>query len=241
LVALVALGELGLDEVAAVAAQELGREAADQLVEQFAVAPDVARLQQRRTDRLVALGIADALVHGAGGMADLQPHVPQEIEHELDDLLAARRLLVGTQEQQIEIGQRGELAAPVPAGRHDTQPLGGARVGGGVGVLLREVEQDADQLVHQERGRRQHGRPVIVELARRALEAAADLGPADGQGFTEQGKHVGARDVAVGPVGDQPGQRLLEHAAPDDGAAVGNGIVGRGHGGGILQGPERVK
>ena len=202
LVALVALGELGFDEVAAVAAQELGREAADQLVEQLAVAPDVARLQQRRADRLVALGVADALVDRARGVADLQPHVPQEIEHELDDLLAARRLLVGTQEQQIEIGQRGEFAAPVAAGRHDPQPFGGARVGGGVGVFLREVEQHADQLVHQEGGRRQHGRSVVVELALGALEAAPYLGAADGQRFSEQGQHVGARDIAGGPVGD---------------------------------------
>ena len=48
LVALVALGELGLDEVAAVAGQEFLGEALDQLVEQLAVAPHVARLEQAR-------------------------------------------------------------------------------------------------------------------------------------------------------------------------------------------------
>ena len=37
--ALVALGELGLDEVAAIAGQEFLREALDQLVEQLAIAP----------------------------------------------------------------------------------------------------------------------------------------------------------------------------------------------------------
>ena len=98
LVALVALGKLGLDEIAAVAGQELLGKALDQLVEQRAVAPHVTRLEKGGADGLVAIGVTQALVDGAGGVADLQPHVPQQIEHELDDLLAARRLLVGPQE-----------------------------------------------------------------------------------------------------------------------------------------------
>ena len=117
-VALVALGELGFDEVAAVARRHLRRVALHQLVEQLAVAPDVARLQQRGADGLVALGVAQALLDRAGGVADLQPEVPQQVEHELDDLLAARRLLVGAQEQQIDVRQRRHLAAAEAAGRH---------------------------------------------------------------------------------------------------------------------------
>ena len=99
LVSLVTLGQLGIDEVAAVTGVELLREALLQLVEQGAVAPQVARLQQRGADRLVALGVAQAFIDRAGRVADFQAEVPQEVEHELDDLLAARRLLVGTQEQ----------------------------------------------------------------------------------------------------------------------------------------------
>ncbi len=241
LVALVALDELGLDEVAPVAGQEFLGEGLDQLVEQRTVAPDVALLEQRRADRLVALGVADALVDRAGGVADLQPHVPQQVEHELDDLFAARRLLVGTQEQQIEVAERRQLAAAEAAGRHHAQPLGGAGVGGGIGVALGEVEQHADQLVHQERGRRQHGRPVVAHLAGGILEAAADFTAADRQGFAERRQDLGTRDVARRPVLDQPGQGLLECAAPDDGAAVGNGIVRRGHARRILQGAEGLK
>ena len=117
LVALVALGELGLDEVAAVAGQELLGEALGQLVVQLALAPHVARLEQRGADGQVALGVAQALVDRARRVADLQAEVPQQVEHELDDLLAARRLLVGPQEQQIDVRQRRQLAAAVAADR----------------------------------------------------------------------------------------------------------------------------
>src|SRR5213078_4751767 len=72
-VALVALAELGLDEVAAVARSELLGVAFHQLVEQLAVAPDVARLQERGADGMVAVGVAQALLDRAGGMADLEP------------------------------------------------------------------------------------------------------------------------------------------------------------------------
>src|SRR5476649_760657 len=99
---LVALGELGLDEVAALAAAEPRGIGFQQLIAQFAVAPDVARLEKGCADGVIAIGVAQALVDGARGMADLEAEIPQQIEHVLDDLLAARRLLVGTQEQEIE-------------------------------------------------------------------------------------------------------------------------------------------
>ena len=95
LVPLIAFGELGLDEIATVAGQEFLREQPVELVEQVFVAPDIARLQQGGADGLIPLGISNALVDGTRGMADLQAEIPQQVEHELDDLLAARRLLVG--------------------------------------------------------------------------------------------------------------------------------------------------
>ena len=229
LVALVALGKLGLDEVAAVAGQELLGEALDQLVEQLAVAPHVARLEKRGADGLVAVGVAQALLDGAGGVADLQPHVPQQVEHELDDLLAARRLLVGTQEEKIDVGKRRQLAAAVAAGRHDAEPLGGAGIGGGIDALVGEVEDHPDELVHQERGRGQHHVAIVAQRPR-LLEAAADLGPARGQRLAQQRQHRRARRLAArGQVLDQLGQGLLQRAATHDGAAVGNLVVGLGH------------
>ena len=240
-VALVALAELGLDEVAAVAAGELRRVALHQLVEQLAVAPDVARLEQSGADRLVALGIAQALLDRARGVPDLQAEVPEQVEHEFDDLLAARRLLVGPQEQQIDVAERRHLAPAEAAGRDHAQPFGGAGIGGGIGAAVGEVEDHADQLVHQERGRGQHRRPVVLERAR-LLEAAADLGAAGRQRLAQQGEHLGPRQVGAGRhVLDQLGQGILQRAATDDRAAVGDGIVGSGHCGRILQGRGRLK
>ena len=228
---LVALGELGLDEVAAIAGQELLGETLDQLVEQLAIAPDVARFEQCGADGLVAFAIAQALVDGARGMADLQAEVPQQVEHELHDLLAARRLLVGPQEQQIDVRQRRQLAAAVAAGRHHAQPLGRAGIGGGIDALVGEIEDHADQLVHQERGGGQH---LVAVVAQRAglLEAAADLGPAAGQRLAQQGEHGRARRLGAGrQVLDQRGQGVLQRTAAHDGAAVGDLIVGLGHSG----------
>jgi hypothetical protein len=42
-----------------------------QLVEQLAVAPDVTALEQRGADGVVALGVAQALIDRARGVADL--------------------------------------------------------------------------------------------------------------------------------------------------------------------------
>ena len=184
---------------------------------------------------MVVLGVAQALGHGAGGVADLQAEVPQQIEHELDDLLAPGRLLVGTQEQEIEVGKRRQLAAAVTAGRHNAQPLGGAGVGRGIGVAIGEVEQDTDDLVHQVRGGGQHGRPVVAQRAG-FLEAAADLGTALGQGVAQQRQHRRpGRLAARGQVLDQRGQRFFECAAAHDLATVGNLVIGLGHGRRILQ------
>ncbi len=232
---LVTFRELGLDEVMAVADVEFLRKATGQFVEQLAVAPEIARFQQRGADRLVALGIAQALLDGAGGMPDLQAEIPQQVEHELDDLLAARRLLVGAQEEEIDVGQRRQLAPSVAARCDHSQPLGGARIGRGIGILVGKVEQDPDDLVHQIGGCHQDRRPVVAQRTR-LLEPPADFGPAVGQGFAQQGQHRRAGRVAAGrQVLDQGGQGLVQGAPADDGTSVGDLIVGFAHVGAILQ------
>ena len=88
-------------------------------------------------------------------------------------------------------------------------------------MLVGEVEQDADDLVHQVGGRDQDRRPVIPERAG-LLEAAADLGAAFGQRIAQQGEHRRARWLAtLRQVLDQAGESLLQCAAAHDGAAVG--------------------
>ena len=61
-------------------------------------------------------------------MADFEAEVPQKIEDGLDRLLARRGDLVGQEEEQIDIGEGGELAPPVAAGRDQRQPFGGTRI-----------------------------------------------------------------------------------------------------------------
>ena len=143
---LLALGKLGGDELRRGAAHDLLVEARDELVEQRAVAEQVARLEQRGADGHVGLGLADALVDRARRVADLEPHVPQAIENALGDRLAPRGLLVGQQEQQIDVGARREQAAAVAAGRHHRHALAVRRRGGAI-ERADQVEQHADDLI----------------------------------------------------------------------------------------------
>ena len=82
-------------------------------------------------------------------MADLQPHVPQAIENGFGDRLAPGGLLVGKQEQQIDVGLRRHQAAAVAAGGDDRHPLGVGRDQALVEMPRRRLEQQADDGVVQ--------------------------------------------------------------------------------------------
>ena len=104
--ALLALGELGGDEFGAVPRTT-------SLVETRTNSSNSSRSPSRKrasrmrgADGHVGLGLADALVDRARGVADLEPDVPQAIEDRLGDLLAPGGLLVGQHEQQIDVGAR---------------------------------------------------------------------------------------------------------------------------------------
>ena len=146
-VALLALGELGGDEFRRGALHDGLVEARHQLVEQLAVAEQEARFQQRGADRHVRLGLADALVDRARGVTDLEAEIPQAIEDRLGDRLAPRGLLVGQQEQQIDVGARRHQAAAVAAGRDDRHALGFGRILRRIEMTADELEQDADDVV----------------------------------------------------------------------------------------------
>src|SRR6266702_1330085 len=105
-VALLALGELGGDELRGAVLHDVTIEARDELVVEPAIADQITGLQHRGADRHVGLGLADAFVDRAGGVADLQAHVPQAIENRLGDRFAPGGLLVRQQEQEIDVGAR---------------------------------------------------------------------------------------------------------------------------------------
>ncbi len=97
--ALFALGELGGDELGRGALHHLLVEAVDQFVVERLVAGQEPGLEDRGADRHVAPRLADRFIDRAGGVADLQPHVPKTIENGFRDLLAPGGLLVGQDEQ----------------------------------------------------------------------------------------------------------------------------------------------
>ena len=145
--AVLAFGQLGGDEFGAGIAHHLVVEAGLQLVEQSAVAEQEARFQNGGADGHVRLGLADAFVDRARGMADLQADVPQAIQDRFGDRLAPGGLLVGQQEQQIDVGAGRLQAAAIAAGGDHRHVLGFRRVLRRVEMLAREFVEQTDDLV----------------------------------------------------------------------------------------------
>ena len=164
LVAGVALGELGLDEHAVAAVDDVVLEAPLELGEQRLVAPQEARLEQARADLQVGAREPQALVERAGRLADLEAEIPQPVEQELDHLLGMRGALVGMQEQQVDVGVRRQLAAAVAADRSDHEALAGGRVGHAEDAAVGEVEQAMQQHVDQAAAAEHHRLAVVVGL-----------------------------------------------------------------------------
>ncbi len=81
-------------------------------------------------------------------MADLQLEVPERIEHAFDDALAPGGLLVGKQEEQVDVGAERHGPAPIAADGADGDALGGRRVVGLVVMLHRRDEERLDDRVH---------------------------------------------------------------------------------------------
>ena len=77
----VALGEFFGDERPSGPGKNFAVEPRGRLVINALIAPDVARLQQRRADRQVAFRQPYHFIERARRMADLQPQVPQRVEH----------------------------------------------------------------------------------------------------------------------------------------------------------------
>ena len=80
-------------------------------------------------------------------MTDFEAEVPKNVEHVLGHALAPGRLLVGKQEQQIDIGARREQGAAVAALRDHRHALGRRWVLDPVDVLRGHVVDQADQRV----------------------------------------------------------------------------------------------
>ncbi len=189
---LLALGELGGDELGRGALYHFLVEAPDQLVVERPVAGQEPGLEDRGADRHVAARLADRFVDRTGGVADLQSHVPQAVEDGLGDLLAPRGLLVGQDEQQIDVGFGRHQAAAVAAGRNHRHALGAGGDRRAVEVAGRGGKQDADDLVLHET-QPLGATPSVPVLQQQRLRGGAR---GDQLRFKEL-RHGGAEDILM--------------------------------------------
>ena len=111
-------------------------------------------------------------------MADLEPHVPQAIEDGLGHLLAPGGLLVGQQEQQIDVRVRRHQAAAVAAGRDHRHALGIGRIVRRIEMLRASSKSSPDDVV---------------------LHAAQPLGAAPAVAVLEQQRSARSRPLAARP------------------------------------------
>ncbi len=137
-----ALMLLGGDEVADPGMAKILAELPDELGAERFVAGEPPRIEQRGADRGVARRLGQALLDRARRVPDLQTEIPQQIEHDLDRPERGRRGIGAGQEQQVDVAERGQHAAPVAAGREQRERLAPAtRVGGAQAVVVDRGEQ----------------------------------------------------------------------------------------------------
>ena len=225
--AIAAFGQLFGDIGAFRSSHHVAPEAAGGLLVQGLVAPHIAPLQHGGTDGVVLPGHAHHLVDAAAGMADLQPQIPQKIQHRLDHLLAPRCVFAWCQEGDVNVRMGGHFATAIATHGHDGQPLAGRavahRIDGGGDMIV----DHAQQLVDEE-GLRSG---AIVPGSGPLAQAAGDFLATMFQSGAQQLHHTGARVGGVA-MGHGLGNGLAERAAVDYGALVGN-ADGRHRGAGL--------
>ena len=209
--ALVALGQLGFDKVAAVAGGDLGPEFLAQLFVERLVAPQIARLQDGGADGDVLLGQPHAFGQAAGGVADLQPQIPQHVEDEFDDAFAPGGLLEGAHEQKIDVRAGRQLAAAIAAGRHHGDAFGAGRVLGVIDMLGGEVVDHLDDGVLQPRQGARRGQAGQAFLLHRVLHLLA----AFQEGGLDQGQARLAQGAGIAGLLGQRGQGMAQGVGVD--------------------------
>jgi hypothetical protein len=122
-----------------------------------------------------------------------------------------RRLLVGQEEQEIDVRERRHLATPVAADRDDRHLFPRGRVGERIDRLDGEVVERPDQLIHEEAllADRPVGRAVGVE-------PAVDLGVAPGERRLERRQQHAPVERRGRRVADRRRQRFAERPPVDD-------------------------
>ena len=142
-----ALRKLRFGKPSSLAGLHLGGVAGPELEEQRLIAPEKTRLQEAGRDGDVLSRLPQTVVDTAGRMADLEAQIPEEVEDRLDHLLAARRRLVGQQEQQVDVAVGRQFTTAVTAGRDDGKPFGHGGVGQGIEILPHVIVDQTQHLI----------------------------------------------------------------------------------------------
>ena len=180
--ALIAFCQLGLDKLAGGSLHDFGLKASGELGEQRLITQNVAGIDQGGADGDVAPRKLERLFNRAGGMADLEAEVPQEVEQVFYHALSPGRLLVGQHEQQIEVGGGCEQAPAEASGGNDRHAFCVGWVGGAIDVLAGIVEHQLNERVVEQRQALGAAAPVAIAFklprgrrARRAQELLQTL------------------------------------------------------------------
>ena len=150
-VPLLAFGELGGNEFGRGALNHLAIEPRHQLIVERLVSGQKPCLEDRGADRHVAARLPDRFIDRTRRVADLQSHVPEAIQDGLGDLFAPGGLLVGQDEQEIDVGFRRHQSAAVTAGGDHGHALGAGGNRRVIEMARGRGKQDADDLVLDER------------------------------------------------------------------------------------------
>ena len=169
--ALVALGELGGDELGRASRDHLLAEAPHRGFEQFVVAPQPAALEEGGADGHVLLRERDQLAGRADRMADLELQVPQQMEDRFGRRfdVGARRL--GGQHHQVEVAVGRHLPAAGAAEADQRDLAADRRADHALGHI---IVSEADDLVVEEGqwpARRRGRGPVLRSAAGRSRRA----------------------------------------------------------------------
>ena len=160
------------------------------------MADEEAVFEKSGADGVVFAAKPQAIFHCAAGMADLEPQIPQDVEHRFDDALGPGGDLVGREKQQVDIRKRRHLAPAIAADRQKRQAFALGRVHQRVQPGCGEVESAADQAI---------GQPGIGAWWRLRLRTAFRPGP--GRSWTC--RFFGPRPGSQSPRGaDRLRQRL---------------------------------
>ena len=224
-VALLALGELGGDEFGRGALHHFLVEPRDQFVVQRLVAGQEAGLQDRGADRHVAARLPDRFIDRARGVADLQPHVPQAIQDGFGDLLAPGGLLVGQDEQQIDIGFRRHQPAAIAAGGDHRHALGAGGDRRAIEMAgCRRIEDADDFVLHETQPL--GAAPAVTVLQQHRLRHRAGRHHFGFQQLRHGGaEHILASGVFFGERVDRGGDPRGVETFVGFGAGLGHNVV----------------